>query len=114
MKNAASKQYIKSGDIIFNVLNYFFFIAFTLLCVFPFYYLFINTISDNRLVQKGLINFIPRGIHFGNYASILTSNMDLVRAFIVTITRTLLGTSLMVMASAFIGYIMTKNEMCFR
>ncbi|MDE5992100.1 MAG: carbohydrate ABC transporter permease, partial [Oscillospiraceae bacterium] len=43
------------GDILFNIINYAFFIVFTLSCVFPFYYLFINTISDNELVTKGAI-----------------------------------------------------------
>lgn len=42
----------KPGDVLFNVLNYLFFTLFTLTCIFPFYYLFINTISDNDLVKK--------------------------------------------------------------
>ena len=46
---------------LFNLINYLIFILFTVACIFPFYYLFINTISDNDLVVKGVINFIPRG-----------------------------------------------------
>lgn len=83
---------------------------FTIICIFPFYYLFINTISDNDLVVKGLINFIPRGIHFGNYAALLNVS-DLMSSFIVSVTRTVFGTSLMVAASAFIGYLVTQQEM---
>lgn len=109
--NRRRKPHVKAGDMTFNVLNYTFFILFTLVCVFPFYYLFINTISDNDLVQKGLINFWPKGIHFKNYTSILVSNTDLLKSFGVTIARTVIGTSLMVMASGFIGFLMTKNEM---
>lgn len=108
------KRHVKAGDIIFNTLNYFFFIVFTLLCIFPFYYLFINTISNNTLVSQGVINFIPRQIHFNNYISILTSNGDLLRSLFVTLSRTILGTGLMVMASGFIGYLMTKKEMWAR
>ena len=108
------KRHLKAGDIIFNTLNYFFFIVFTLLCIFPFYYLFINTISNNTLVSQGVINFIPRQIHFNNYISILTSNGDLLRSLFVTLSRTILGTGLMVMASGFIGYLMTKQEMWAR
>lgn len=83
---------------------------FTIICIFPFYYLFINTISDNDLVIKGLINFIPRGIHFGNYAALLNVS-DLMSSFIVSVTRTVFGTALMVAASAFIGYLVTQQEM---
>lgn len=98
------------GDIFFNICNYMVFTIFTLACVFPFYYLFINTISANDLVIRGAINFIPRGIHFGNYAALL-HNEDLMRSLFVTVARTLLGTTLMVAASGFIGYLVTKKEL---
>lgn len=103
-----------ASDIIFYIIDYAFFGIFTLSCLFPFYYLFINTISDNNLVKRGAINFVPRGIHFDNYVRLLTDNSDLINAFEVTVARTLLGTLLMVIASAFVGYIVTKNEMWHR
>ena len=109
-KNIYRKYRLKPGDIVFNILNYLFFTLFTIACIFPFYYLFINTISDNDLVIKGLINFIPRGIHFGNYAALLNVS-DLMSSFIVSVTRTVFGTALMVAASAFIGYLVTQQEM---
>lgn len=103
----------KPGDIIFNIFNYAFFILFTITCIFPFYYLFINTISDNDLVRKGAINFIPRGIHLTNYISMLQAG-EISQAFLVSIGRTILGTVLMVAASAFVGYLVTKQEMWHR
>lgn len=65
MENTTRKHYrpmnmLSAGDVIFNTLNYTFFILFTLMCVFPFFYLFINTISDNDIVQKGLVDFYPK------------------------------------------------------
>ncbi len=101
------------SDFIFNVLNHTFFILFTLMCIFPFYYLFINTISDNDLVRKGLINFYPRGLHLTNYLD-LTKVNDLVAAFLVTLSRSVLGTILTVAASAFVGYLMTKEKLWHR
>lgn len=118
----AEKKYYKThksqfkltpGDIVFNILNYTFFIVFTISCVFPFYYLFINTISANDLVSRGAINFIPRGIHITNYANLVKSS-EIIQAFLVSIGRTLLGTALMVLASAFIGYVVTKQQMWHR
>ena len=104
---------LKPGDIVFNILNYLFFILFTLTCIFPFYYLFINTISDNAMVQQGLINFIPHGLNINNYKA-LAGVGDLGYAFVVSITRTIFGTALMVVASAFVGYLVTKQEMWHR
>ena len=100
----------KPGDVVFNILNYVFFILFTLTCIFQFYYLFINTISDNDLVKRGLINFYPKGLNFNNYIALKGVN-DLGYAFLVTISRTILATLLMVVASAFVGYLVTKQEM---
>jgi len=101
------------GDVIFNILNYAFFGIFTISCIFPFYYLFINTISDNSLVRIGAINFIPKGIHFQNYLSLLGAD-EILDAFVISVSRTFIGTALMVVISALAGYLMTKQEMWHR
>lgn len=101
---------LTSKDIIFNILNYGFFGLFTIICFFPFYYIFINTISNNDLVRKGMINFIPKGLTIQNYLTLRNVN-DLGNAFVVTLSRTVLGTALMVLASGFVGYLVTKQEM---
>ena len=101
------------NDIIFDILNYAFFIIFTLICVFPFYYLFINTISDNGLVSKGLVNFYPRGLHIKNYIALKDVN-GLGMSFIVTLARTVIGTIISTVASGFVGYLVTKKEMWHR
>ena len=101
------------NDIIFDILNYAFFIIFTLICVFPFYYLFINNISDNGLVSKGLVNFYPRGLHIKNYIALKDVN-GLGMSFIVTLARTVIGTIVSTVASGFVGYLVTKKEMWHR
>lgn len=98
------------GETVFFIFDYLFFILFTIACIFPFYYLFINTISGAKYVAQGAVNFIPKGITLDNYINILQVN-DLGQSILVTLARTLLGTSLMVLASAFVGYLVTKQEM---
>lgn len=118
----AEKKYFKEhrshikltpGDIVFNIFNYLFFTLFTLSCIFPFYYIFINTISSNDLVRKGAITFIPHQLTISNYVAMSNVN-DLWNSFFITILRTILGTVLMVFASALAGYLMTKQEMWHR
>lgn len=107
-------QYKKTpGDITFNIINTAVFAIFTLLCIFPFYYLFINTISDNSLVATNSITFFPVGIHFDNYIALKDVN-DLGNAVVVTVSRTIIATTLMVLISAFAGYLTTKREMWHR
>jgi multiple sugar transport system permease protein/putative aldouronate transport system permease protein len=112
---AESKRRYKltTGDVVFNVINYLVFGLFTVSCVFPFYYIFINTISDNQMVSRSLINFYPEGLHIDNYAAVMGLR-EIGDAFRVTLGRTVIGTALMVVASSFVGYLMTKEEMWMR
>lgn len=97
-------------DVLFNICNYGFFAIFTLICIFPFYYIFINSISSNSAVISGTVTLWPKGINIDNYIGILNAG-DIFQAFGVSIARTFIGTVLMVAATGLIGYLVTKNEM---
>ena len=112
-KKHKRKYRLTPGDILFNILNYGFFTVFTLSCIFPFYYIFINTISQRSLVAQGKITLYPKGINIQNYLDILKVN-DVFNAFGVSLTRTIIGTALMVAATGLIGYLVTKEEMWHR
>ena len=88
----------------------FIFLVFTFLCVYPFYYLIICTISDRSMVGLGRIAFLPRGINFSNYIEIFNlQNLD--RAVIISVTRTLLGTALNLFCTSYMAYFFTKQDM---
>ena len=107
------KTKLTAGDIIFSTFNYTVFIAFTIICIFPFYYIFINTISANDLASKGRILFYPQGIHFGNYTKVL-SMRGLPMATSVTLARTVLGTFLSTICTAFVAFALSKTELWHR
>lgn len=108
--NSSPRYRTTVGDIIFEIVNHTFFIVFALACIFPFYYLFINTISNNDLVRKGMITLLPRGVHIANYQKMLYVG-EIGQAFKVSAARTVLGTALMVAASGLVGFLVTKQEM---
>lgn len=117
---AAPKPFLRRtvGDVVFDVVNVTVFTIFMLMCVFPFYYLFINTISNNDLSARGLITLLPKGIHFQNYVQVFKIR-GLSSAALISLARTVLGSSLTVLASAFVGYLMSKQDMlghklCYR
>ena len=112
-KKHKRKYRLTPGDIVFYIFNYLFFTLFTVTCIFPFWYLFVNTVSRNDYVQRGIVNFWPKGFNIQNYLA-LKEVSDLGSAFIISVSRTLIGTALMVIASAFIGYLVTKQEMWHR
>jgi putative aldouronate transport system permease protein len=101
------------GSLFFNMINVGFFSIFTLLCIFPFYYLFINTISDNHLAATGKILFFPKGIHFDNYVQVFQIP-GLGQAAFISISRTVLGSILTLIGSAFLGYAFSRSEYWMR
>jgi len=111
-KNNEERRFIKYTwkDYLFYVVDYLVFGLFTLICFFPFYYIFINTVSDNGAVAAGTVNFFPKGFTLQNYINMIQVK-DIPQAFLVTLARTVIGTAIMVVATAICGYIMTKNEM---
>ena len=120
-EEAASVRIKRSaGDWVFEIAVIVFFSLFTFICIFPFYYLLINTVSDNDLVTGGRVNFYPMlknaegqavfGIQLENYLALLKVQ-DMGSSLLVTVVRTLLGTALMVFTSAWAGYLVTKQKM---
>ena len=107
------KKKLTKGDITFSVINYTVFILITLVCVYPFYYMIINTISANDLSANGFINFLPRNIHLDNYRQVLQLS-GLPTAALVSLGRTVIGTACTVMASAFLGFMFTQEKMWHR
>lgn len=107
------KKYARPGEILFGTGNYLLMLVFTLLCIFPFYYLFINTISDNTLVSKGLITFLPKGIHFANYKKIFEIR-GLINSLMISVARTVLGTFLTLFGTTFLGYAFSRKELWHR
>ncbi|HET6485225.1 MAG TPA: carbohydrate ABC transporter permease [Spirochaetia bacterium] len=101
------------GRIAFEALVWVAFLLFTLICVFPFYYIFINTISDNKLAETGKVLFLPVGIHLQNYVQVARIR-GLVHAALVSVARTVLGTAFTLLGSSWLGYCLSKREMWMR
>lgn len=107
------KKKLTATEILFQLLNYTIFTLFTFVCVLPFYYLLINTISNNDLVAKGAILWVPQGIHFNNYVEILKIK-GLGNAVWISIARTVLGPIISLLGTCFLGYALSKQELWHR
>jgi len=98
------------GDTAFDVITVTLFILFTLICIYPFYYIIINSISANNLSASGAIIFFPKKLQLQNYIEVLKLP-GLGHAALVSIGRTVIGSAFTVFASAFLGYLFTKDKM---
>lgn len=104
---------LTANDVIFNIFAYLLFGIFVIICIFPFYYIFINSISSPAAVTSKAVTFWPQGFSLETYKAVIEVK-DIGQAFLITITRTILATALMVLASGIIGYLVTKQEMWHR
>ncbi len=100
-------------DLVMHVVTYVVYSFFAFVCVYPFYYIFINTISSNDLSARGKITFWPKEIHFTNYVNV-SHIPSLMGAFRISLARTVIGALLTVFASAFLGYMFTRETMWLR
>lgn len=101
------------GDKIVSVVTYFINAIFAFVCVYPFYYVIINSISNNDLSQHGKVLLVPLEIHFSNYKSVFTLP-GLLDAAKISLYRTVIGTVLTVLIAAFLGYMFTRKTMWHR
>lgn len=107
------KETLTAGDKLLTVVCYIIFTVCAIICIYPFYYIFINTISANDLSARGEVLFLPKGLHLQNYISMLSIN-GLFQALKITVLRTVIGTITTVFASAFLGFMFTQKEMWLR
>lgn len=98
------------GDKMLSLVIYLVYGVLALVCVYPFYYLIINSISSNQLSERGKVLFYPKEIHFTNYVSVLRIEgfFDAVK---VSVARTVVGTIVVVFTSAFLGYMFTSKTL---
>lgn len=100
-------------EIIYHIIVIPIFLAFTFLCVYPFYYLFICTISDNQAVELGKVLFAPVGFHLENYIKIIKLP-NLVHSVGVSLGRVFVGVFLHLFTCTYMAYFFTRQEMWAR
>lgn len=101
------------GDIVFNVVGIIIFTLLTLMCAYPFWYLMICTISDQRMVDLNQIVLLPHGINFKNYIEIFRVQ-NLSNAAMISVARTIIGTLSSLICTSYMAYFFTKQNMWHR
>lgn len=110
-KNLGGVQLDKSfGDRMISVITYVVYAIFAFVCVYPFYYIFINSISANNLSERGKVIFYPMEIHFQNYINV-AKIPGLLNAAKISVLRTVIGTALTVIVAGFLGFMFTRQTL---
>lgn len=103
----------RSGvDWAFDLCNWLFMSLFVLCCTYPFYYIFINSVSDPTLAVRG-VYLLPVGFTLKTYAKLFVLQ-DISNAFIISTLRAVLGTVITVFCSSFFAYLVTQKDLILR
>ena len=109
-KQKKSRMKVSFGDRMISVVTYVVYSLFAFVCAYPFYYIFINSISNNDLSKRGKVLIWPKEIHFNNYSQVMQIQ-ELFGSFKISLARTVLGTLLTVIVAAFLGYMFTRETL---
>ena len=106
----AHKIRMSREDKIYNIVGILVFLLITFICVYPFWYLMICTISDQNMVDLNQIVLLPHGINFRNYQDIF-GVQNLSNAFTISVLRTVCTTVLSLVCTSYMAYFFTKQNM---
>jgi len=81
-----------------------------LICIYPFYYLLIVSMSDSLASDKGLVYLWPVKFTLQYYKQTFALK-GIAQSFFISISRSVLGTAISVFMSAMFAYTITKLEL---
>ncbi len=96
-----------TADKVFNGVVYVVMILLAFMCFYPFYYVFIYSISDPVLAQQG-VTLLPKGFSLINYQKVIQLD-GIAQSFMISLARTVFGTAITVVACSFFAYLVTQN-----
>jgi putative aldouronate transport system permease protein len=93
-----------------SMISLFVMTLFAVLCLFPFYYIIVVSISDPTYVREGRMILFPKGFSLEAYRTTF-SHARFYSSFRVSITRTVIGTLLGVSFSSAMAYSVSRKHL---
>jgi putative aldouronate transport system permease protein len=112
-KITPSKIKRSKGTILFDTLNTLFMLIICFLCLYPIWYVLVNSFNDAKDAMIGGIYWWPRVFSLENYKTVFEDS-SVLRAFKITVGKTILGTSLNVFFTAMVAYPLSKQNLAGR
>lgn len=114
MKTTRTNRIKRStGTLIFDIFNYTLMTVICFLCLYPIWYVIVNSFNDAKDAMMGGIYWWPRKFSLSNYITVFEDS-NVIQAFKVTIGKTLLGTTLNVFFTAMVAYPLSKIDLVGR
>ena len=101
------------SDIVLDVFTVVFLALVAIICVYPFWNIFIISINDATDAIRGGLYFLPRKLSFASYMDIL-SRSTFLHSILVTLARTAVGTPLAVLVTTALAYVLSRKDLLFK
>lgn len=111
--NMAIKRKKQFSDIALDIFKFVFLTLVVVVCIYPFWNIFIISINDATDAMRGGLYFLPRKLSFASYIDILTRPTFL-HSIGVTVARTLVGTPLAVLVTTALAYVLSRKELLWK
>lgn len=98
-------------DGLFYALTYGFFLFFSLLVLYPFYYIVVN--SFNAQLMYGPVMYWPSELTMSNYVMVM-SDATIVRSLLVSVLRVAVGSTAVVAVNSMCAFALRKRTLRFR
>lgn len=83
-------------------------LMFSFLCILPFWYVLISSVSDPLKLKIGDVRLLPNGFSLQSYRIVLREQ-KFYRGLAVTLTRTVLGTALGLLIQSMTAYVLSRK-----
>lgn len=111
--NMTIKRKKQFSDIALDLFKVVFLTLVVVVCIYPFWNIFIISINDATDAMRGGLYFLPRKLSLASYTDILTRPTFL-HSIGVTVARTLVGTPLAVLVTTALAYVLSRKELLWK
>ena len=95
----------------FDIVNGIILLFISIICIFPFLYIFFMSISDGKFVANGDVIFFPKGVNFESYKFIFqTPTLNIVSGMINSFKYTVLGTVVSLAVTYMTAYVLSRRQ----
>ncbi len=107
------KRKLEISELIFKIISYTILTVFALMCLYPFVYAVVASISGREAVEYGEIVLLPKDIQFEAFARMFQNNMFW-NSYTNTLFLTLYGTIWSLVVAILGAYALSKKRLLFR
>lgn len=111
--NVKAGKRIKKGDLAFRLINGVILTGVAVIMLYPYLNTVALSLNEGTDTMRGGITLFPRAFTLKNYISVFQMN-TIPQAAVISVLRTVIGTTLSVFCTAMVAYTLSRKEYVFR